>query len=127
MTALPPGPFETEPEGWPGARGKLQKRITTWADAFGPGRKRLLASGGKSAAVGYGDAEILVGIDRSVVNADFIVEMRTGRTSALAHVADHVAAMHALSSRDGKAGEMPVAGADAVAVVDHDGLAVAAQ
>src|ERR1051326_468473 len=85
-----------------------------------------LAARDKPAAVRDVDAQVLVRIDRSVVDANFVVEVRTGRAAALADIADHVAAIHSLSSCDRIAGKVAVPGADAIAVVDDDGLAVAA-
>src|ERR1700686_3745462 len=72
------------------------------------------------------DTEILVGVYRGIVNADFIVEMRTGRASAGANVSNHIAPVYRLTCSYGIAGKVAVASADAVAVIDHDGLAVAA-
>src|ERR1039458_4247354 len=85
-----------------------------------------LASGLEAAVVGYRHAEILVGIDWSVVDADFVVEMRAGGASAHDDVADGVAAMDLLSGRDREAGKVAIAGGDGMAVIDHDGFAVSA-
>ena len=70
----------------------------------------FLAAGGEAAIVGDGDAEILVGIDRGVVDAHFVVEVGTGRASAGPNIADYVAAVDVLSRSDGKTREMAVAG-----------------
>jgi hypothetical protein len=43
---------------------------------------RFLAAGGEAAIVGDGDAEILVGIHRGVVDAHFVMEVRTDRPLA---------------------------------------------
>src|SRR4029077_2289427 len=85
-----------------------------------------LAAGLESTAVGDGHAEIFVGIDRGVVDANFIVEMGAGGASAQANVANGVAAMNLLSGSDGKAGEVAVAGRDAMAMVHRDQFAVSA-
>src|SRR5882762_8276835 len=85
-----------------------------------------LASRLEAAAVGDSHAEILVGIDRSVVDANFVVKVRTSGTSAQADVADGVAAMDLLSGSDCKTGKVAVAGRDAVAMVHGDELAVSA-
>src|SRR5580658_191833 len=77
--------------------------------------------------MGDGHAEVLVGIYRSVIDADFVVKMRPGGASALSDIANHVAAMHCLACRHRETGKMTIAGADAVAVIDHDCLAIAAQ
>ncbi len=47
--------------------------------------------------------QILIGIHRNVVDADFVVEMRAGGASALADVAERIAAVNVLSGCDGKA------------------------
>src|ERR1700739_493245 len=90
------------------------------------GLERILAAGGEAAAMGDRNAEILIGVDRDVVDANFVVKMGTGGAAALADIADHVAAVHALSRGHGEAGKMAIAGADPVAMIDHDGFAVAA-
>jgi hypothetical protein len=56
----------------------------------------FLAACGKSAHMRIGDAQILVGIYRDVVDADFIVEVRAGAAAAIADVADGVSAVHVL-------------------------------
>src|SRR6267154_1281749 len=73
-----------------------------------------------------GHTEVLVGIDRSVVDSNFVVEVRTGGASAEADVADSVAAVDLLSRSDCKTGKVAVAGRDAVAMVHGDELAVSA-
>src|SRR5205807_981257 len=90
-------------------------------------RERSLASGCEAAAVGHGQAQVFVWINRSVIDPDFVVEMRTGRTTAQADVADCVTAVDLLSGDHGKVGEVPVAGADSVAVVNHNSAAVPPQ
>lgn len=50
-------------------------------------RTELLASCCKTAGVGHGYAQVLVGIDWRVVDADFVVEVRTGAAAAEADVA----------------------------------------
>ena len=90
-------------------------------------RTASLASGLVAAASGYGQAEVLVGIDWSVVDADFVVEMGTGGASAHADIADGIATMDLLSRRDGEARQVSIAGGDGVAMVDHDGFAISAK
>ena len=90
-------------------------------------RTEFLASGLVAVALGYGDAEILVGIDGRVVDADFVVQVGAGGASAHANVADGVAAMDLLSGRDSESRKVAVASGNAVAVIDHDGFAVSAQ
>ena len=86
-----------------------------------------LGAGGEAAQVGDGQAEIFVGVDWGIVDADFVVEMGAGGASAEADVADGVAAVDVLSGGDGEAGEMSVTGGDAVAVIDHDSATVSAE
>ena len=49
--------------------------------------------------------QIFVGIYRGVINADFVVEVRTGAAATLADKSDGVAAMHVLACHDGKVGQ----------------------
>src|SRR5271165_5214209 len=88
---------------------------------------RTLASGGEAAYVCDRQAKVLVGIDRGIVDADFVVEVRPGAATALANESDGVSAMHVLAGHDRKVRQMAVAGSDAVAVVNHDGASVSAQ
>src|SRR5580658_10337407 len=74
-----------------------------------------------------GHAEILVGIDRGVVDADFVMKVGTSGASTGANVADRVATMNLLSGCDCEAGKVAVACGDAVAMIYHDRLAVSAQ
>jgi len=53
----------------------------------------------------------------SVVNANFVVQVRTGRASAETHIANCVAAMHVLSRGDGKTGKVPYRVENAVAMI----------
>jgi hypothetical protein len=55
------------------------------------------------------------------------VEVRSGRTPAGPDIADHIAAVDMLSTAHRKAGKVAVAGADPVAVVNHDRFTIAAQ
>ena len=77
--------------------------------------------------MGHSEAQVLVGIHRGVVDADFVVEVRPGRASAEADVADGVAAMDVLSGGDGEARKVAEAGGDSVSMVDHNSASVAAQ
>src|SRR5271169_2530026 len=86
-----------------------------------------LLAGSEAANLGHSQAQIFVGIYGDVVDADFVVEMGAGGASALADVADGVAAVDVLAGGYSEAGKMAVAGGDAVAVVDHDGASVAAE
>ncbi len=71
-------------------------------------------------------AEIFVRVDRSVVDADFVVKVWTGRASAQSNVSDCVAAPHVLPGNYRKVGEVTVTRADAVSVVNHHCATVAA-
>src|SRR5579863_5641864 len=87
----------------------------------------VLASSGEAAGVGDRHAQVFVGIDRRIVDADFVVEVRASGASAFANVADDVTAMHGLPGGHGKSGKMAVTRADAVAVIDFVGAAVATE
>ena len=65
-------------------------------------------------------------IDWSVVDANFVMEVWTSAATAQANVADRIAAMHVLSGSHREVGQVAVAGADPVTMVDHDGATVAA-
>ena len=77
--------------------------------------------------MGDRDAKVFIRIDRSIVDADFVVKMRAGGASAETDITDRVAAMNMLPRRDREAGEMAVASRDAVAMIHHDGLTVSAK
>ena len=61
----------------------------------------FLASRGQAAVVGDRDAEVFVGIYWGVVDADFVVKVRSGGASAFSHIANHVAAVNRLPGGDG--------------------------
>src|SRR5216684_2233438 len=86
-----------------------------------------LASGAEAAAVGNGDSQVLVRIDWSVVDADFVVEVRTGRASAKTNIADDIAPVDVLAGSNRVAGKVSVARANAVTMVKHHRLAVSAE
>ena len=85
-----------------------------------------LAAGLETAALGEGKTKIFIRIDRRVVNANLVVEVRSCRPSAEADITDGIAPMHVLTGGDGEAGKMAVTGGDSVAVIDHEGLTVPA-
>ena len=64
-----------------------------------------------------GGAEIFVGIDGDVLDADLVVQMGRGGAAGGADVSDDLPAADVLAGGDGEAGEMSVAGGDAVSVV----------
>src|SRR5438105_12048484 len=72
-----------------------------------------------------GEPQIFMRIDWSVVDANFVMEVWTSAATAQTNVADGIAAMHVLSGSDCEIGQVAVASADPVTVVDHDGTAVA--
>ena len=73
-----------------------------------------------------GGAQILVRIDRCVVDADFVVQVRPSATAGIADVADGIAAMNVLTGEYRDALHVPVAGANAMAVIEDDGASVPA-
>src|SRR5215470_12001406 len=80
----------------------------------------------KSARVGDCNAEILVRIDGRVVDAHFVVEVRTGATSAETDVADDVAAAYMLSGTDRKGRQVAEARDNPVTMIEHHRAAIAA-
>src|ERR1022692_4508239 len=74
--------------------------------------------------LGEGGAQVLVRVDRHVVDAHFVVKVGSGGAAGLADVADDLAAGDVLAGEDDHAGEVSVDGVDAVAVVDGDFAAV---
>ncbi len=64
--------------------------------------------------------QILGRIDRGVVNADLVVQVRAGAVPRRADIAKDVSAANVLSLGDREPGKMSVKGLDAVAVVDDD-------
>jgi len=77
--------------------------------------------------VGHRNAEVLVGIHWSIVDANFVVKVRSGASAAEADVADHFAAMHVLPGRDGKARKVSVASVNAVTVLEDNRASVATE
>src|SRR6266446_10763549 len=76
--------------------------------------------------MGEGESQIFMRINWSVVDTNFVMEVWTGAATAQADVADSIAAMDVLSGGHCEVGQVSVASADPVTVVDHDGTAVAA-
>src|SRR6476620_1317741 len=71
------------------------------------------------------EAQIWIRIDRRIEDADFVVQVRAGAAAALSYIAYRVAPADVLSGSHGKAREMAVQRADAVAMVDQHRAAVA--
>jgi len=107
------------------SRRTQRKTLGTESEGIA-GLRTVLAASPEAAAVGDGHAEIFIGIDWSVVDADFVVKVRTGGPSAGANVPDGVAAMNLLSGRNREAGEVAVAGRDTMAMIHHNGLTISA-
>src|SRR6202023_2235100 len=96
-------------------------RNGTWLGLLKPNRlsNRLgLVAGG----VG---AHVAPGVDRGVVHADFVMDVRASGAAADAGVADHFTALDARAGNGGEGGKMRVPGGDAEAVINHDQAAVA--
>src|SRR5215471_12745091 len=81
--------------------------------------------GSGSDLLGERKAEVRVGVDGCVEDANLIMEMRACASSALTHVAQGIATVNHLSRAHGKTVKMPVESADAVAVIDNDRATVA--
>ena len=77
--------------------------------------------------MGERHAEVLVGIDRGPIDANFVVEVWASGTAALADVSNDVTALDSLARGHREAGEVAITGADPASMVHHDDLAVAAQ
>jgi hypothetical protein len=77
--------------------------------------------------VGHGKPQELVGIDRSVIDADFVMQMWTGAAAAQSDIPDSVTAADVLSGDNGIAGKVSIAGGYSMAVVKGDRPSVSAQ
>jgi hypothetical protein len=64
--------------------------------------------------------QILRGINRGIVNADLVMQVRTGAVARRAHIAQDVTAANVLSCDDRESRKMSVQGFHAVAVIEHD-------
>src|SRR5438270_3637578 len=64
------------------------------------------------------NVHLFIRVHRSVINADFIVQVGAGGAAGQANESDELATADAITRADGKTGEMSVAGADAVAMLD---------
>src|SRR3984885_560410 len=87
----------------------------------------VLAASLEAATLRDSHTQVLVRIHGRVIDADFVVQVRSGGAPAGADVADGVATMNLLPGGDRKAGKVAVAGGDPVAVIQHDGLAISAK
>src|SRR5215467_2704494 len=93
---------------------------------MGLAHARSLASRREAAQMRIGHAEILAGIDWDVIDADFVMQMWPRAASAIANVADCVAAMDTLARKHSEGLQVPIARADSTSVVDNNGASVAA-
>src|SRR5205085_8197332 len=80
-----------------------------------------------TADVRHRHPQVLVWVNGGFIDADFVVEMRTGRTSAQSNVAENIAPVDELAGCNCKARQMTVAGRNAVRVIDHHRAPVATQ
>lgn len=106
-----------------GSVGRIQRLANNQEPRANSG---FLASRRESAHVRVGHAQILVGIHRDVIDAHFVVEVGSSRTSAVTHIADGVAAVNMLSGINRKALHVPVARRNAVAMIQDDRASIPA-
>ena len=85
----------------------------------------LRASRCETAGVGHGEPQVLVRIDWSVVDADFVVKVGAGAATAESDVTDGISAVHMLGRNDCEVGQVTIAGADAMAVVEDHSAPIA--
>ena len=71
--------------------------------------RTILASRREAASVRHGKAEEFVGIHWGVVDANFVVEVRTGAAAAQSNIPNGVASVDILSGDYRITGKMPVA------------------
>ena len=96
-------------------------------DVGQPDHARLQRGGVSHCRAEIGDrtAQVFVGIDRRVVDADFVVDVVAGRAAGVADIADDLSANDGLSSGDGESVHVAVARLDTVAMVDPNHATVA--
>src|SRR6267378_4261262 len=80
------------------------------------GIERLVAGGS--------GLHVAPGIDRRIVHADFVVNVRAGRAAADTRVADHLSALHARSGNGSESRKVRVPGRDAKPVVYDNQAAI---
>src|SRR3954467_6140919 len=78
-----------------------------------------------AAQIRQGCPQIFVRIDRRVMNADLIMQVRACSAAAVPYIADHLTANYHLTSDHGKARHMAVDGLDPMAVIEDNLAAVA--
>src|SRR5579863_3077415 len=74
----------------------------------------------------HGKPQELVGIYRSVIDADFIMQVWPRAATAQANIPNRVAAADVLSGDDRIACQVPVAGRDSMTVIEGDSPSVSA-
>src|SRR4029077_4417675 len=97
----------------------------TPAGAPAASSQRSIAVGARPGGVGDRGlrahvAQVAPGIHRCVVDADFIVEMRTCRPAALAFETDDIAAFYVRAGLGVESRKVAVPGRNAEAVIDDD-------
>src|SRR5215471_17136217 len=83
-------------------------------------------AGGSAAEQSFTGVEEFLRIDGFAFDANFIMQMRSGRAPSRAELADNAACAHGVADRNVDLGEMTVAGQQPIAVVDLDHLTIAA-
>src|SRR5579863_6259534 len=64
--------------------------------------------------------EVAHGINRSIIDADFVVHVRPSRAATHADVANDIATLHVNAGRDGEGGQVAIPGSNAKTVInDH--------
>src|SRR5579863_9961923 len=86
-----------------------------------------LASRCESSAMCEGETEIFVGVNRCVVDANFVMQVGSCTAAAQTDISNRIAAVNVLANGDRKICQMSVAGSDPVAVVQHNRPSIAAQ
>src|SRR5882724_3369737 len=78
----------------------------------------------KTSVAGGGGLHVAPGIDRSVVHAHFVVDVRTSGAAADAAIADNLSAFNARARNRGKRRHVRIPGGDTEAVIDYNQAAV---
>ena len=81
------------------------------------GKTRELVSGRGN---GRSSAEVAPGVDRRIVDSNFVVKVRPGRAPAGAFVADNISTLHMHSNLRVERGQMTVPGGNAEAMIDYN-------
>ena len=115
-------------EGTERAAGGIGTGHTKAAEQKAPAAKKprrvMRLTGGNSSRIDGRAAQEFVRIHRRVVDAHFVVQVRSGAASAESDVADDLSPTHRLPVGNRESGQVTIAGGNAVAVVDLDHAAV---